>query len=119
MIKLSAAMILAGALVAAGASAQELKHAEHKEESKKPVQKETDAAKADGMKCCEGMEKTGDKQAGMPMKSEMKADMKAKMEKTKEMKEKMAEKIGEKGPKMPTPEVKAEKNDSSKDAHQH
>ena len=35
-----------------------------------------------------------------------------------EMKEKMAQKIGEKGPKMATPEVKAEKNDSSKDAHQ-
>ena len=55
----------------------------------------------------------------MPMKSEMKAEMKAKMENTKEMKEKMAEKIGETGPKMPTPEVKAEKNDSSKDAHAH
>ena len=63
MKKLSAAMILAGALVAAEASAQELKHAEQKEESKKPVHKETDVAKADGMKCCEGMEKTGEKKS--------------------------------------------------------
>ena len=35
-------------------------------------------AKVDGMKCCEGMEKTGEMKAGMPMKSEMKADMKTK-----------------------------------------
>lgn len=80
---MSAAMILAGALVAAGASAQELKHIE-KGESKKPVHKETGAAKADGMRYSAGMEKTG-----------------------------------EKGPKMATPEVNAEKNDSSKDAHQY
>jgi hypothetical protein len=119
MKKLFAAMILSGALAGTGASAQEHKHAEQKEESKKPVQKETDAAKPGGMKCCEGMEKTGEKKAGMPMKSEMKGDMKAKMEKIKEMKEKMAEKIGEKGTKMSTPEGKVEKNDSSKDAHQH
>jgi hypothetical protein len=37
----------------------------------------------------------------------------------KEMKEKMAEKMGEKGVKMPTKESKVEKNQSSKDEHQH
>ena len=29
-----------------------------------PVQKKTDAVKAEGMKCCEGMEKMGEMKAG-------------------------------------------------------
>ncbi len=119
MKKLFAVMIASGALAGAEASAQEHKHAEQKEESKMPVQKKTDAVRAEGMKCCEGMEKTGEMKAGMPMKSEMKADMKAKMEKIKEMKDKMAEKLGEKVTRVPAPEGKVEKNDTPKDAHQH
>ena len=123
MKKLFAVMIVSGALAGAEANAQEHKHAEQKEESKKPAQKKTDAVKADGMKCCEGMEKTGEKKAGMPMKSEMTSemtgDMKAKMEKMKEMKEKMAEKISDKGEKTQTHESKDEKSPSTKDAHQH
>ena len=80
-----------------------------------PVQKKTDAVKAEGMKCCEGMEKMGEMKAGMPMKSEMKA----KMETMKAMQEKMAEKISDKGVKTQTQESKDEKSQSTKDAHQH
>jgi hypothetical protein len=113
MKKLFAVMILSGALTGAETIAQEHKHAEQKEESKTAVQKGTDAAKGESMKCCEEMEKGGMKE-GMPMK----AEMKAKMEKMKEMKQKMAEKMSDKGAKLPE-ESKVEKNESSKDAHQH
>ncbi len=119
MKKLFAVMIVSGALAGAEASAQEHKHAEQKEESKMPVQKKTDAVKAEGMKCCEGMEKMGEMKAGMPMKSEMKGDMKAKMETMKAMQEKMAEKMSDKGVKTQTQESKDEKSQSTKDAHQH
>jgi hypothetical protein len=106
---------LTGPAMLAEVIAQEHKHEEHKEEKTAPGKKATEPAKADAMKCCEGMEKMGDMKAGMPIK----AEMKAKMEKMKEMKEKMAEKLGEKGMKMQTPESKVEKNEPSKDAHQH
>ena len=109
MKKLFAVMILSGALAGAEARAQEHKHAEQKEESKTPVQKETDPAQADAMKCCEGMEKMGEMKAGMPMKSEMKGDMKAKMEK---MKEKMAEKVKE-------TRGGAKSGEQEKESHQH
>ena len=115
MKKLFAVMIVSGALAGAEARAQEHKHAEQKQGSKTPVQKETDAAIADGMKCCEGMEKMGEMKTGMPMKSEMKA----KMEKMKAMKEKMAEKMSDKSVKTQTQESKDEKSQSTKDAHQH
>jgi hypothetical protein len=81
MKKLFAVMILSGALAGAEAIAQEHKHEEQKEERKAPVQKGTDAAKADSMRCCEGMDKMGEMKQGMPMKG----DMKAKMEKMKGM----------------------------------
>ncbi len=115
MKKLFTVMFVSGALAGADASAQEHKHAEQKEESKLPVQKKTDAVKAEGMKCCEGMEKLGEMKAGMPMKSEMKA----KMETMKAMQEKMAEKMSDKGVKTQTQESKDEKSQSTKDAHQH
>ncbi len=102
-----AAMILSGTLAGAGAIAQEHKHEEHKEESKAPVQKGTDAAKADSKKCCEEMEKKAESKDEKPMN----AEMKAKMEKMKEMKEKMAEKMKEtKG---------GAKTAEEKESHQH
>ena len=126
MKKLFAVMIVSAALAGAAARAQEHKHAEQQEESKMPVQKKADAVKAEGMKCCEGMEKMGEMKAGMPRKSEMasemKGDMKAKMEKMQEMKamqEKIADKISDKGVKTQPQESKEEKSPSTKDAHQH
>lgn len=77
------------------------------------------APQAQGMKCCEGMEKMGDMKAGMPMKGEMTGDMKAKMEKMKTMENKMAEKMGEKPATVKTPEAKGEKSQASSDEHQH
>ena len=119
LIVLTLCGALIGSVMLAEVKAQEQKHEEHQAGKTVSNKNAAEPAKADGMKCCEGMEKMDEKKAGMPMKIEMKGDMKAKMEKIKEMKEKMAEKIGEKGTKMPTPEGKVEKNDSSKDAHQH
>jgi hypothetical protein len=123
MKKLFAVMIVSAALAGAEARAQEHQHSEQKEESKMPVQKKTDAVKAEGMKCCEGMEKMGEIKAGMPikseMKSEMKGDMKAKMETMKAMQEKIAEKITDKGVKTQTQESKDEKSQPTKDGHQH
>jgi hypothetical protein len=119
MKKLFAVMIVSAALAGAEARAQEHQHAEQKEESVTPVQKKTEPAKAEGMKCCEGMEKMGDMKAGMPMKSGMTGDMKAKMEKMKHMQEKIAEKITDKGVKTQTQESKDEKSQSTKDGHQH
>jgi hypothetical protein len=122
MKKLFAAMMVSAALVGAAAGAQEHKHAEQQEESKTPVQKKTEAVKAEGMKCCEGMEKMGEMKVGMPMKSEMASettgDMKAKMEKMQEMKA-MQEKITDKGVKTQTQESNDEKSQSTKDGHQH
>jgi len=94
---------------AAGVRAQEHKHEEGKEQKLTPTNKTGESAKADTMKCCEGMDKMG----------EMKRDMKAKKEKMKEMKQKMSEKMGEKGLKVPAPEREVEKKESSKDTHQH
>jgi hypothetical protein len=100
-----AVMILSGALAGADAIAQEHKHEEHKEESKAPAQKGTDAAKADSKKCCDAMEKKADSKEGTAKKDEMKA----KMEK---MKEKMAEKMKEtKGG--------AKTGEQEKESHQH
>ena len=93
--------------------------AQERQHDQQQAQKEAASAKPATTKCCEGMDKMGEMKAGMPMKGEMKSDMKAKMETMKEMKEKMAEKMGEKGMKMQTPESKVEKNQSTKDAHQH
>jgi len=79
---------------------------ETKEEKPAPAKKAEAPAKADAMKCCEGMEKMG----------EMKGEVKAKMEK---MKEKMADKMAEKNTKVQTKESKDEKSQPAKDAHQH
>jgi len=95
------------------AVAQERQHDQHQ------APKEAASAKPATTKCCEGMDKMGEMKHGMPMKGEMTGDMKAKMDSMKAMKEKMAEKMGERGAKMQTPESKDEKNQSTKDAHQH
>ena len=117
MKNLLAVMILSGALAGAQALAQEHKHEEQKE-SKAPVGKNTDPAKADSMKCCEGMEKMGGMKEGMPMN----AEMKAKMENMKAMKEKMAEKMKMKEAENagPGPEKKSgEPKEPEKSPHQH
>ena len=83
---------------------------EQKEEKAAPAKEAAAPAKAEGMKCCEGMEKMGEMKAGMPMKGEMKTKMEA-------MKQKMAEKMAEKEPQ--TKASKGEETQSTKDAHQH
>lgn len=110
---------LTGSVMLAEVKAQEQKHEEHQAGKTVTNKNAAEPVKAEGMKCCEGMEKMGEMKAGMPMKSEMKGDMKAKMEKMKEMKEKMADKAQEKkSPDVPA-KGQAEKSQTNTDAHQH
>lgn len=103
MKKLFAMVVLSASLVVNGAIAQEHKHEEAKDAGKAPAAKSDNAVKAEGKKCCEGMEKkAGDTKDAPPTKQE----------KMKAMKEKMAEKM--KGVK--DGEAASE---PSKDAHQH
>ena len=102
MKHLSALVVLFG-ILAGSAAAQEHKHEDLKVEGKAPAAKSADSVKAEGKKCCEGMEK---KAAGT------KDSAQTKQEKMKAMKEKMAEKM--KGTK--SGEAASE---SSQDAHQH
>jgi len=111
MTKLFIATAVSLALLATGANAQE-----QKVEKVGPAKEAAAPAKADGMKCCEGMEKMGEMKAGMSTKGEMPGDMKVKMEKMKEM---MAEKMSEKGTKTQTNASKVEEKQPANDAHQH
>ena len=105
MKNLVTVIILAGALAGSAAIAQEHKHEEHKEESKAPAQKGTDAAIADSKKCCAEMEKKAESKEEKPMKGEMKVKMET-------MKAKMAEKMKEtKGG--------AKTSEQEKENHQH
>jgi malate synthase len=113
LIVLNLCGALTGSVMLAEVKAQEQKHEEHQAGKTVSNKNAAEPAKADGMKCCEGMEKMGEMKAGMPMKSEMKAKM---MEK---MKEKMADKAQEKkSPDLPA-KGQAEKSQTNTDAHQH
>lgn len=104
---------LTGSVMVAAVKAQEQKHEEHQAGKTVPNKNAAEPVKADGMKCCEGMEKIGEMKAGLPMKGEMKAKM---MEK---MKEKMADKAPEKKSSDLPAKGQAEKSQTDTDAHQH
>jgi len=107
MKKIILALFVCATLTGARVFAQEPKHEEHKEEKKAQ-------GKTDGMKCCEGMEKKGEKKEGTE------GDMKAKIEKMKAMKEKMAEKMKDiEETKMKATKGDAKPSEPSKDEHQH
>jgi len=96
--------------------------AQERQHDQQQAQKEAASAKPATTKCCEGMDKMGEMTGVMPMKGEMTGDMKSKMEMMKEMKTKIAEKMKEKGMERLNSkgsEPTVEKNQSTKDAHQH
>jgi hypothetical protein len=105
---------LTGAALVAEVSGQERKHEAANAQKESPEGKISATPQMPGMQCCEGMEKMGGMQGGMPMKGEMSGELKAKMEKMKEMKTKGADRTN---PKAAEPAV--EKNQPTKDAHQH
>lgn len=110
MRRIFIAVLMSVTWVTGGGLAQE-----SKEEKPAPAKKAEAPAKADAMKCCEGMEKMGEMKSGMPMKAEMKAKM------IEMMKSKAAEKSLEKNSPSEVPAAKGptEKAPASKDAHQH
>ena len=112
-------VIVCGSIIGAQAAAQvKTEERQHEEHITPPDKAQNPPRKTGLAACCEGMDKMGEVNGGMPMKG----DIKVKMEKMKEMKEKMAEKMGMKtteGGKPNAENKSTELKDVEKNAYQH